>query len=339
VLKELHRRLRPMGFADILDEAMDLYKKNFVLLSGIGVVLYVPLALLQFANPSPSPGMMESHPSVIVGYVLRTVAVASIYWLAAMIVTAALTFATSEIYLGRKPTVMGCYRRIAGSRVLISFLWANILWGLAALGACIPPFFLFGLGGVSIGFQGGGLGAGTWVGILLIVLGLGALVIPVYVTTRLVLYTPAFFVENPGAAASLNRSWTLLKGKVLITFGLLTVVSVVVGIITGIILSPFYIPIMMASMKGTEPSPIVMTLYTLTASALSALTLPIKAMVVILIYYDARIRNEGFDLEMLAADMGQRIERVMGQGPPPLPQEVTQQVPSPEVPPAAEQQE
>jgi hypothetical protein len=315
-----------MGFADILDEAMDLYKKNFVLLAGIGAFLYVPLALLQFASKSPSPQTMESNPMVMVGYGLRVIAAGSIYWLAAMVVTGALTFATSELYLGRNTTVLACYRRVAKPSVFFSFLLANLLCGCLVAAASVVPIVCLAGGGLSFGLGGSNPGPGMVLGILLIFVGLGAFVVPIYVTTRLAVYTPAFFVESHGAWPALTRSWALLKGKVLSTFGILTVVSIVISVISFIILSPLYVPIMMASMRNTEPSPVIMTIYTLLASALSAVTMPIQCLVIILIYYDVRIRREGFDLEMLASDMGERIERVVGQGPPPLPEEITQQV-------------
>jgi hypothetical protein len=45
----------------------------------------------------------------------------------------------------------------------------------------------------------------------------------------------------------------------------------------------------------------------------TAITLPFTAAVVVAIYYDLRVRKEGYDLERLIADLG---EAPAGQGPP-----------------------
>jgi hypothetical protein len=338
VLRELHRRLRPMGFADILDEAIELYKKNFVLLVGIGAFLYVPLALLQLASRAPSADTMAKNPAAVAAYFVRAGAVFLIYWLAATFVTGALTFATSEIYLGHKTTVLACYRRVSKPRVFFSFLWASFVCFCAVLGAALVPIILLVLGVVSFDLTAGNPGPGIVLGILLMFVGMGALVLPAYVATRLAVYTPAFFVEGAGGVSSLGRSWDLLKGKVLSTFGILLVVGLIVFAIKSIILSPLLVPVMRAAVTRAEPSPVIMGIYTFLASALDAVMLPIESMVIILVYYDIRIRKEGFDLEMLALEMGERVERVAGFGPPPLPHEVApQDVPNQE-PPGAEEQ-
>lgn len=339
MLKELHRRLRPMGFADILDEAIELYKRNFVLLAGIGAVLFVPLAVLQLLIQDPSADSAMRTGKDFGLYMTRTMVVVVVYWIGATFVTAALTFATSENYLGRKTTVLDCYRRVAKPKVIFSFVWANVLYVLAAGGALIVLSFLIGLFAAAvIGFDSKGPALAIIGGTLLVLLGLGALAISVYVGSRLAVYTPAFFVESKSGYESLRRSWDLLKGRVLNTFGLLTVVSLVVFMIKSIILSPLFLTTIRASMSQTDPNPIIVGIYTFISSALDAVMMPITSMVAILIYYDARIRREGFDLEMLAADMGASIERVVEQGPPPLPEESLQTgVPNPEPPKTEEQ--
>jgi hypothetical protein len=338
MLRELHKRLRPMGFADILDEAIELDKKNFVLLVGVGAFLYVPLALLQLVTQDPGADRMASDPGAFGTYIVKAVGVILLYWLAAMFVTGALTFATSEIYLGHKTSVLACYRRVAKPSMFFRFIGASLLYGLALSGASMIPVGILVLGGVMIGTGASGMGVLMVIGVLFLFLGVCAFAIPAYVASRYAVYTPAFFVEGHGAISSMSRSWELLKGKVLSTFGILLVVSLIVLAIKSIILSPFYIPMIQASMSHAEPSAILTGVYTLLASALDAIMMPISSMAAILIYYDARIRKEGFDLEMLAAEMDQRRERVVGQGPPPLPHEaVPQNPPSQEAPGAGEQ--
>lgn len=307
MLRDLHRRLRPMGFADILDEAVDLYRKNFVLLAGTGAFLYVPLVLLQIAARDPGFDPAKATAAAVGLYVARVVAAVVFYWFAAMFVTGALTFATSDIYLGRKTTILECYRGVSRPSVFFSFIWASILMGWVVFAAFLVPVVFLG-GGIAV-LVTTALGPVMSVvfGVILLLVGIGALIVPAYVASRLAVYTPAFFIERRGAWSSIRRSWTLLKGRVLNTFGLLLIVSIIIIVLKQIVLSPFFLPMLKGLISGAEARPAMTTAYGAISSALDAIMVPVNSMVVILIYYNARIRDEGFDLEILAAEMNQQL--------------------------------
>ena len=59
-MKEGRPRLRPLGIADILDETVELYKTNFLLLIGIAAVVYVPASFLGALLPH-QPEMGFGH--------------------------------------------------------------------------------------------------------------------------------------------------------------------------------------------------------------------------------------------------------------------------------------
>src|SRR5205085_2037686 len=76
--------LRPMEVGELLDEAFDLYKKNFRLLFGIAVLLTVPIGMLFVAAPVNSDWRF---------------AVNVVNYLAASVTSCALTYAAMERYL------------------------------------------------------------------------------------------------------------------------------------------------------------------------------------------------------------------------------------------------
>ena len=112
---------------------------------------------------------------------------------------------------------------------------------------------------------------------------------------------PALLFERIGPGAALRRSFGLVKGrwwKVCVTLlvGVL-LVSFLGGIIQGILL---VVPSLLA-----EGNDAVAAFSSVVANTLGGvLTTPFTAAIVALIYFDQRVRKEGFDLQLLAEGMG-----------------------------------
>lgn len=304
MLTDLRRRLRPMGFADILDEAVDLYRRNFLLLFGIGAVLYLPLSVLMTSVGIDRQSAFSTDTAAVAEAGFQFAVLMLVLGIEMVLITGAMTFATAEVYLERKTSVWECYKKVLNPATLFSFVWANLLFLFIFGLSFVPPVALLIAAAVTFGASGGG--AQIFLGALLLLTGLAAFVIPAYTGARLAAYTPAFFVEGKGAGRALARSWHLLKGRAARTFGIIVVVAAVTTIIQLIALSPFSFIIARDEFAGRGSSAALLALNTLIRSGLEALLAPVNAMVVILIYYDARIRKEGFDLEMLAADLDRK---------------------------------
>lgn len=112
--------LRPMEIGELLDEAFDLYKRNFGLLFGIAALLSVPLNVIVVATPDTSGGR-------------QVVNVLSI--LAGLVTTGALVHAAMERLLGRPITIAAAYRQ--GLRRFLRLLSGGIIYGLAAFAGLI----------------------------------------------------------------------------------------------------------------------------------------------------------------------------------------------------------
>lgn len=116
----------------------------------------------------------------------------------------------------------------------------------------------------------------------------------IYVALVLFAVPTAIIFEHVDLWAAFSRSSTLskgIKGHVFLTFFLAAVVYLVGYFIV------FALALMAAAIPGRIASLIVNALGT-------TLILPIFPIVVVLIYYDARIRKEGFDIELMARQVG-----------------------------------
>jgi hypothetical protein len=112
--------LRPMEIGEILDEAFDLYRRNFRLLFGTAILVYLPIAPLSIMAGN---NMVWSAVNTILSFILGL-------W-----TVGALTYAASDRLEGRPITIAQAYRRGLG-RVL-RLCSASILGGLAVIGGLL----------------------------------------------------------------------------------------------------------------------------------------------------------------------------------------------------------
>ena len=141
------------------------------------------------------------------------------------------------------------------------------------------------------------LGAGG-LGVLLAVVAFIALIptlIMVYVRT--VVAVPAIVLERLSGWRGLQRSWQLISGRFWPTFGRMALLGLIAAIISSVVAAIFEIP-------GAVIDPNNTFVFDQVASAIAAVFVgPITYIGVTLLYYDIRIRKEGFDIEMLARSL------------------------------------
>jgi hypothetical protein len=180
-----------------------------------------------------------------------------------MLSQAALIKSVSETYLGREITIGQAYR-FALPKAL-TLIVATICVGLV----------------VGLGF------------LLFVVPG-------VIFSLWFFLTTPAIVVENHSATRGMSRSKTLAAGNL----GKIFSVGLLAGLITYAIVLPlsFLGGLVGAMLFGTNTL-LTSFVSTLVSTLSQILAMPIGAAASILLYYDLRIRKEGFDLQMLAQSM------------------------------------
>jgi len=111
---------------------------------------------------------------------------------------------------------------------------------------------------------------------------------------------PALLSEGIGPVAALGRSFRLVRGRWWPTFGALFVMYLLVAVVSGILGVLFGATLVAA----TDNEAVAATVYTIVNTLSSMITLPLVAAVLTIIYFDLRVRKEGFDLQLLARGVG-----------------------------------
>jgi hypothetical protein len=256
-----------MEVGDILDETFRIYRRHFLLLAGISVILAIPAAglagysvvtifgtLVQSASSGKAFDLNTLLPSLsvlLVGYLITFVLSPFSY--------AAVIYAACESAQGRPVTVWSAFRAVL--RRYFSILGFIVLTGLMAVLFCLFPLWIW-----------------IWV--------------------RWVALLPVMFVENVGLVAAMGRSWRLVEGRWWRTFFILFLVGLI-WYFAGIALQAF-IGLATGLIGGFISSYVVLAILQGAQVLISALVNPLLQIALVLIYFDLRVRREALDLFQLA---------------------------------------
>jgi hypothetical protein len=276
---------------ELLDRVVRLYRQNFLTFIGIVALVQVPLAIIQLLISlyeiqneeqfsafgsnfeTLTPGSNITIPDILI-LVLTVI-------LIRVIGTAALTRSIANNYLGQKTGILDAYRQ--SGRVWISLFGALILAGffglLLVVWSIIPCIGWF--------------------------TGLGIVIYYIWVIVPLI--SPVIVLERQSPTGAIQRAWTLVRSRfwwvmgfsfLLIIFNLLLIIgptAVVTFIFEFGIGNPF---------SPTRDQLVLQTVVgTITDLFFNILYLPLQLIGFALLYFDLRIRTEGFDLAVLASEL------------------------------------
>ena len=306
--------LRPLSLGELLDRTFTLYRTHFWVFVGIMVIpsaFGIPVNYLalsaegnMFRNAGPPFGAGAPAPPPM-GQIFGILAGVFAFWIVLMVVysiaVAAATRAVSETYLGRAATVRDSYRSVGRKFWRLIGIDLNLL--VRVIGIFILVFFAFGLVIAALGAATTVLGnqeaIAVVMGILVILLYISALIGVLYLALRYALTVPALMLEDLGTFASIRRSIQLTRGRrghIFIAF-LLAMVIYYVGFI--LFQAPFFISTMISMMKS-HGIPAWLALSSAVAGAMGgSITGPVLMIMIVLCYYDTRIRKEAFDLQFM----------------------------------------
>jgi hypothetical protein len=261
---------------ELLDAAIKLYFGNARVLMGSAAAIVVPVQLLSGivlmsayndGNDigSSFSGFGHSITPAEAHARLGASAINGVTtWVATAFVTAACVKALSDAYLGESPTATGSLR--FGLRRLLPLLGMTIVYTIGQL----------------LGF------------VALIITG-------VWLYAMWSVRVPACVIERAGPFKSLRRSYRLVKGRWWPVAGVLVVSYFMVLVIGGLISAG----LIAAAISNSNPSvQFAATVSVLSGIISGVLLQPFSAAVVTVLYYDLRIRKEGYDLELLADQLG-----------------------------------
>jgi hypothetical protein len=123
--------------------------------------------------------------------------------------------------------------------------------------------------------------------------------ISIWLAIRFTMAGPALVLERLGPVQALRRSLTLSKGRWWPILGITLLSAIITGIPSGIVNS--LINSILKSLGGNNAG-FEFIWAALSGTVSAALFAPLSAAISVFLYFDLRVRKEGFDLERLAAD-------------------------------------
>ena len=269
--------MRPRRVGEILDAAIKIYLRNARTLMGVTAVVVIPMRILAgivllstLPSGSDVPGGTFNLNSSSQTAADRSAVLGAngalflIELIVALLVIAACTKAVSDAYLDRPVDAAGSLR--FALRRLPALIVLDILLYLGL----ILAFILFIIPGI-------------WL----------------YAAWSVAV--PALLIEGLGPVRALGRSRRLVKGRWWATAAVLIVAALMVTLIAGAIEA---LLIAVASLPSQPSLLLAVSASTLSGIIGTIITEPFRAATITLLYYDLRVRREGYDLHVLADQLG-----------------------------------
>lgn len=267
--------LRPRSATEIVDASFQLLRQRYFQLVALAVVALLPYMVMQFVAATTGTGAAMAT-AVVVVQLLCTVAAEG-----TMVVGVSDSYLEGELNIGT-----------ALARTLVrlpAIFGAAVVRAVLILLAVIPVGIVAGVVMPSVMARYVANSAALLLALVVIAL----LAVPaVYVGIRTFATTAALILERMSVGRAITRSWQLARGGVgriffalflawLLYFVLFIVFTTIVSMLVG---------------RNTD-------LVSILTAVILAFAYPLIGVVTTLLYYDLRVRQEGFDLELLAREL------------------------------------
>ncbi|HEX6293112.1 MAG TPA: hypothetical protein VFZ66_28280 [Herpetosiphonaceae bacterium] len=317
-------RIRQLGLGELLDESFRLYRSNFLTFVAITALILVPYTLISFivqyplqeqlaelqnqansgSNPFGQASPFQFFSDMLFWYV-GLMGLGLFYTVIFQpLLEGALAHGISQRYLGRETGVGESFgaalRRgaaLIGARLIPTLIGAAITGGVFGLLALLGVLLV----GQSISDESS---AQSLAGIAILgMLGLGLLavisVLILALLVRIFFTSQAVMVEGQGAWSSLVRSWHLTQGYFWRTVGYLLVILLLMYFLVSV---PAMVIVMPTVLLNVDPR-IQLVISSVVSAVFSVIATPFSMISYTLMYFDLRIRKEGFDLEQQASTL------------------------------------
>lgn len=280
---------RARSSAEILDAAFEIYRRHFAIFFAVGVVSALPMALVQYSSlaMSRAAGQGAAATSPIAAMSMASIAAVQvalvIAWLVMFVIApfadAATAVTTARAYRG-EPVELADALRASFARpiaVLLAY-WARyfIIFAVAMVSMIVVTLVIAVLKAVGA--------------ILAIPVMIGLAVVTVVVWKRYFAVIPILMVEGTPVSDTMSRSRFLADGNG----------ARIVFLIGGTIFLAGTISLILGGIAGALISGVVgAVLYLFCIAVVNQF----PAIVLTLLYFDLRIRKEGYDIELLAGSL------------------------------------
>lgn len=289
--------IRPLSFGEILDGAFTLYRRNFLRFLGttllvlVGAVVLGGILVVTGANVAAlMPGFMQ----LLVGGIMGTAlfALTTVFW-------GALIWQAARAYEG-KPRPVGESLETAGGAamtmlgaVIVSFMGiAGATLGVAYVGTLLAGFIT----------EAGAPGAGVAVQVLAAA---GAGIAGLLAASYFAAVLPVVIMEEKGPLDAVVRSVRLMRGAALRTL-LILVTAHLITLLPSVAIAVFSGGLVALTAEGadlTTAAIVALLVQQLASVVVAMLTAPFIPTVLVLLYYDRRVRTEALDVEIATGQL------------------------------------
>ncbi|HEX8849203.1 MAG TPA: hypothetical protein VF761_06720 [Gemmatimonadaceae bacterium] len=273
--------IRPRTAIEIVDVAFSIFRSNFATMAVIGLAASVPFVILislgVFSMSSFDP---KAFQSAMLAMLPMIVAIGLVAMLWMSVIDGAMTFAAAEAYHGNRPSPGDAIRGALAKG--LSLVGGNVLRMLIIMGVgMVLAVGVALLGRVS--------------GFLAFLVAIVMLVLFVHVIARTFAITSAIVIERKDAMDGVSRSFALSKDSTLriVGVGFLCLCvywvaqfagALVVQLVVGFILRNPIVAAIIGNLVG-------MVMY------------PFLNIALMVLYFDQRVRKEGYDIDVLSSAM------------------------------------
>jgi hypothetical protein len=303
--------LRPLTVSEFLDRTFSIYRHRFLLFVGLmspqAVLSLVAALAWGWASASLTESTdfdFEKLIALVIGAGIGGVVFTIGHWILYVLGVGATTAAVSDLYGRMTPDIGSAFK--AAARRLGPLLWLTFLMAVRLFGVLAACFVL---PGTLLGVAGGLTAAEAMrreVSGALMVIGVVGFMIAMLVALGIVLFmalryavaVPAVVLEPIGGREAIRRSIRLTRSMLGRAF-LLMICAFVVGWAAAMVLQMPFIIAMVLVGPETRTGFWLNMAGTATGTAGQTLTAPIAAIGVVVLYFEARIRHEALDLQVL----------------------------------------
>lgn len=288
-------RLQPMTASDVLDGMIDMLRTGWraylVTLAAVLLPLNLVSAVLARDVVGAQGLFRDAAAGVPAGLAGALVPVLAFSLAVAVLVTPLLTGLTCRIaadtYEGGTPTAGAALRRTLRDYPRLVGV-TLLLFGAVAMVLALP------VGVIVVAVTNSSPGLGVLGGFLALL----ALPVAIAAAIAFSLSYAVATVEHVGPVTALRRSRELLRGRIWAALGTLILVALLTGFITLLIALLFSVGSAFGERVGIVSDAVGATIASL-------VSIPLTGNALTLLYFDGRIRREGYDLELL-------IDEVLG---------------------------
>lgn len=254
----------PISLSELLDRMFAIYRKYFLTLLGTTVLPYlllIPVGAVAGVGFFAAISAGSPNAFSLGTGVAAIFALYVFYAIAICFSWIAVTAAVWDIQLGRAPTIRGSYR------AAWPHLWKAVLAGILFALAVVAGFILLVVPGVMLALAWSLIG-------------------------------PVIVAEGAGPVRAMGRSWDLTSGYK----GKVFVIVLICSGIAWVMTYAFQIPMLIIAglfIKGGSNPAWIMIVSALSGVVGGILPAPLQATGMCLVYYDSRVRKEGFDLQRM----------------------------------------